>query len=67
MLKKPILQAKELSGQENADEALQLFMRIFDIKDRVKEESNKEKHNKVITLEQNKEKILQQLKNVSTH
>ncbi|WP_019154714.1 glutamyl-tRNA reductase [Robertmurraya massiliosenegalensis] len=38
MLKDPILQAKELAGTNNADEALDLFMRIFNIEDLVKEQ-----------------------------
>ncbi|MDF1506905.1 glutamyl-tRNA reductase [Robertmurraya sp. DFI.2.37] len=38
MLKDPILQAKELAGQNNADEALELFMKIFNIEDLVKEQ-----------------------------
>ncbi|SHN07980.1 glutamyl-tRNA reductase [Gracilibacillus kekensis] len=67
MLKQPILQAKELAGQKDADEALQLFMQIFNIEDRVEEESQKTGENKVITLEQTKEKVLQKLQNVSTH
>ncbi|WP_058307220.1 glutamyl-tRNA reductase [Gracilibacillus massiliensis] len=67
MLKQPILQAKELAGQKDADQALQLFTQIFNIEDRVEEESQKTGSNKVITLEQTKEKVLQKLQNVSTH
>jgi len=40
MLKDPILQAKELAGQNNADEALELFMKIFNIEDLVKEQQD---------------------------
>lgn len=40
MLKDPILQAKELAGQNNADEALELFVKIFNIEDLVKEQQD---------------------------
>ncbi|PAE21739.1 glutamyl-tRNA reductase [Bacillus sp. 7504-2] len=40
MLKDPILQAKELAGQNNAEEALELFMKIFNIEDLVKEQQD---------------------------
>ncbi|MDQ0156148.1 glutamyl-tRNA reductase [Robertmurraya andreesenii] len=38
MLKDPILQAKELAGSRNSDEALELFMKIFNIEELVKEQ-----------------------------
>lgn len=38
MLKDPILQAKELAGQPGADEALKLFVNIFNIEDLVQEQ-----------------------------
>ncbi|OQP06351.1 glutamyl-tRNA reductase [Geobacillus sp. 46C-IIa] len=38
LLRDPILQAKELAAGPNADEALQLFMKIFNIEDAVKAE-----------------------------
>jgi glutamyl-tRNA reductase len=38
MLKDPILQAKELAGTKDADEALGLFMKIFNIEEMVKEQ-----------------------------
>ncbi|MGP4041685.1 glutamyl-tRNA reductase [Gracilibacillus sp. D59] len=67
ILKQPILQAKEFAGQKNADQALALFMQIFDIEDRVKEEVKKTENDKVITFEKNKESVVQKLQNVSTH
>ncbi|MFD2446247.1 glutamyl-tRNA reductase [Bacillus sp. CGMCC 1.16607] len=36
LLKDPILQAKELSSQKNADQALDLFVKIFNIEEHVK-------------------------------
>lgn len=38
MLKDPILQAKELAGHRDSEEALELFMKIFNIEDLVKEQ-----------------------------
>ncbi|TFB24948.1 glutamyl-tRNA reductase [Filobacillus milosensis] len=38
MLKEPILQAKEMAGEEHADDMLKLFIRVFGIDDEVKEE-----------------------------
>lgn len=38
MLKDPILQAKELAGHKNADEALELFIKIFNIEHLVQEQ-----------------------------
>ncbi|WP_018931407.1 MULTISPECIES: glutamyl-tRNA reductase [Gracilibacillus] len=67
LLKQPILQAKEFAGQKNAEQALTLFMQIFDIEDRVKEEVKKTENDKVITFEKNKDSIIQKLQNVSTH
>ncbi|MDX8046584.1 glutamyl-tRNA reductase [Gracilibacillus sp. S3-1-1] len=67
LLKQPILQAKELAGQENKEQALSLFMQIFNIEDQVKEEVKKTENNKVISLEQKAENEVQDLENVSTH
>lgn len=36
LLRDPILRAKELAAEPNAEEALQLFMKIFNIEDAVK-------------------------------
>ncbi|MGP4071370.1 glutamyl-tRNA reductase [Piscibacillus sp. B03] len=38
MLKEPILQAKEMAGEEHADDMLKLFIRIFGIDEEVEEE-----------------------------
>lgn len=38
MLKDPILQAKELAGQRDSDQALELFMKIFNIEELVKDQ-----------------------------
>ncbi|MDQ0216462.1 glutamyl-tRNA reductase [Oikeobacillus pervagus] len=38
MLKDPILQAKELAGEKNAEEKLDLFMKIFNIEENVKQQ-----------------------------
>ncbi|MFC4403951.1 glutamyl-tRNA reductase [Gracilibacillus xinjiangensis] len=62
MLKQPILQAKELAGQKDADEALALFKKIFDIEDKV--ENNVDK---IISFEKSNEKAYRKLQNVSTH
>lgn len=43
MLKDPILQAKELAGQSDSEEALELFMKIFNIEELV----NKQQESKV--------------------
>ncbi|WP_208592422.1 glutamyl-tRNA reductase [Gracilibacillus suaedae] len=67
LLKQPILQAKEFAGQKNAEQALALFIQIFDIEDLVKEEVKKTENDKVITFEKNKDSIIQKLQNVSTH
>lgn len=44
MLKEPILQAKEMAGQHNAEETLELFTRIFGIEDEVQLELEKQNH-----------------------
>ncbi|MFC4388333.1 glutamyl-tRNA reductase [Gracilibacillus marinus] len=59
LLKNPILQAKEIAGKPNANEALELFKQIFDLEDIVEQEQSVDK---VITFEKYKK-----LKNVSTH
>lgn len=66
LLKQPILQAKELAGEPEAEESLQLFMKIFGIEDRVRQELNKHEDN-VITLQQSGEVSLKSLKNATTH
>ncbi|MFC3040034.1 glutamyl-tRNA reductase [Virgibacillus xinjiangensis] len=38
LLKEPVTQAKELAGEENAEESLDLFVRVFGLQDEVKEE-----------------------------
>lgn len=38
MLKEPILQAKEMAGDEEAEEMLKLFVKIFGIEEEVQEE-----------------------------
>jgi glutamyl-tRNA reductase len=38
LLRDPILRAKELAAEENAEEALQLFMKIFNIEEEVKQQ-----------------------------
>ncbi|MRH42947.1 glutamyl-tRNA reductase [Aquibacillus halophilus] len=69
LLKQPILQAKELAVEPNADESLQLFMRIFGIEDIVKEELSKQDTTKIINFEKSKEVSLSTstIKKVSTH
>lgn len=62
MLKQPILQAKELAGQKDAEESLALFKKIFDLEDKVEEDAEK-----VISFEKSNEKAYRKLKNVSTH
>nr|WP_304217635.1 glutamyl-tRNA reductase [Fredinandcohnia onubensis] len=42
LLKDPILQAKELAAQPNAEESLSLFMKIFDIEEAVVSEQGKQ-------------------------
>ncbi|ENH97931.1 glutamyl-tRNA reductase [Gracilibacillus halophilus YIM-C55.5] len=51
MLKQPILQAKEFAGQKDADEALELFMKIFNIEDRVQENIQSTGKNQVIAFD----------------
>lgn len=43
LLKDPILSAKELAGQKDAEQSLQLFMKIFDIEHMVRDERTTEK------------------------
>ena len=40
MLKDPILQAKELAALPDADQSMQLFMKIFNLESDAKKESN---------------------------
>ncbi|WP_077618980.1 glutamyl-tRNA reductase [Bacillus sinesaloumensis] len=50
LLKDPILQAKELAAQPNADESLALFMKIFDIEDAVVSEQRMQKENSKMNM-----------------
>lgn len=50
LLKDPILQAKELAAQPNADESLALFMKIFDIEDAVVSEHRMQKENSKMNM-----------------
>ncbi|MBM7572005.1 glutamyl-tRNA reductase [Aquibacillus albus] len=65
LLKQPILQAKEIAGESNADENLQLFMRIFGIEDMVRDELNKQEKNKVVTVKKSGEISLRSVKNAT--
>lgn len=65
MLKQPILQAKELAGQKNSEEALALFTKIFNLEEKVIPKTEQEE--KVISFDKNNEKSYQKLQNVSTH
>ncbi|MDL4841695.1 glutamyl-tRNA reductase [Aquibacillus rhizosphaerae] len=67
LLKQPILQAKEIAAEPNAEESLQMFMRVFGIEDMVKEELNKQDVNKVISFQKSGEVTFPSLKNVSVH
>ncbi|WP_085509027.1 glutamyl-tRNA reductase [Thalassobacillus devorans] len=69
MLKEPILQAKELAAQPDADESLQLFMQIFGIEEQVQNEIQEQqmKENKVVSLDRNGELSFPAIKNASTH
>ncbi|WP_066194468.1 MULTISPECIES: glutamyl-tRNA reductase [Gracilibacillus] len=67
LLKQPILQAKEFAGREDAQETLDLFMKIFNIEDQVVEQTKQAEQDKVVTLAKTKEKVFQKLQNVSTH
>lgn len=46
MLKDPVLQAKELAGHKNADKALELFVKIFNIEDLVVQQIEKQEQPK---------------------
>jgi glutamyl-tRNA reductase len=50
MLKDPILQAKELAGKQNSSEALDLFIKIFNIEEQV----DKQLENKAVETRQEK-------------
>lgn len=43
MLKDPILQAKEIAGEQNASQALELFIKIFNIEEQVEKQQLKNK------------------------
>ena len=45
LLKDPILQAKELAARPDADQALDLFMKIFNIEELVDEQHSKSSRN----------------------
>jgi glutamyl-tRNA reductase len=47
LLKDPILKVKELSAGENADDSLDLFMKIFNIEKAVEEQVQKERAEKL--------------------
>lgn len=66
MLKQPILQAKELATDSNADEALDLFMKIFGIEEEVQQEilKQQEKTMKTIKIETNGKLPLKTFENV---
>ncbi|WP_449537155.1 glutamyl-tRNA reductase [Ferdinandcohnia sp. Marseille-Q9671] len=61
LLRDPILQAKELAAQPNAEESLALFMKIFDIEDAVVSEtgSQKEQSNMNFVVADRKQPSLQ--------
>ncbi|MDC3415687.1 glutamyl-tRNA reductase [Aquibacillus salsiterrae] len=65
LLKQPILQAKELAGNPDADEALQLFVRIFGIEDRVLLQRSEQEENKL--AQQNEKLSLKSLTNATIH
>lgn len=68
LLKDPILQVKELSAQKNAEETLELFVKIFNIEDEVKKEVQKQnaKGTAVYPLESNGKASVQVVKQVSS-
>ncbi|SDK41434.1 glutamyl-tRNA reductase [Sediminibacillus albus] len=67
MLKQPILQAKELAAQPNADESLQMFVKIFGIEELVEEEINKQPGNQVISFGNSGEVSFPALQKASTN
>jgi glutamyl-tRNA reductase len=44
LLRDPILKAKEMAGEPNAEESLKLFMKIFDIEEAVEVQKSRELH-----------------------
>jgi glutamyl-tRNA reductase len=52
LLKDPISQVKELAAQPNADEALELFKKIFNIEDTVQEQQSKAAEPNMVTVPQ---------------
>lgn len=52
LLKDPILQAKELAGQPNANQALDLFVKIFNIEDLVEQQQQQQLGNKAAETRQ---------------
>ncbi|MBM7554601.1 glutamyl-tRNA reductase [Thalassobacillus pellis] len=69
MLKNPILQAKELAAQPDADEALRLFTQIFGIEEHVQDElrANQEDNKKTVSLDRNGEISFPTITSASTH
>ncbi|MDC3423909.1 glutamyl-tRNA reductase [Aquibacillus sp. 3ASR75-11] len=66
MLKQPILQAKELATDKDANKSLQLFTQIFGIEDEVQHEIDKqEKNNKMVQTHHTGEEDYLSFKNVS--
>jgi glutamyl-tRNA reductase len=52
LLKDPISQVKELAAQPNANEALELFKKIFNIEDTVQEQQSKAAEPNMVTVPQ---------------
>ncbi|MDX8359400.1 MULTISPECIES: glutamyl-tRNA reductase [Bacillaceae] len=52
LLKDPILGAKEIAAEDNAEESLQLFMKIFNIEEAVKVELDKQQVQQLATAKQ---------------
>ncbi|UZW67335.1 glutamyl-tRNA reductase [Priestia flexa] len=47
LLRAPILHAKELAGEQHAEESLELFMKIFNIEQEVEAQKQKESHHEL--------------------
>lgn len=67
MLKEPILQAKEMAAQPDAEQSMRQFMQIFGIEEAVREEVNKQDTNKVIAFDKSGSLSFPAVKNTSTH
>ncbi|CQR48046.1 Glutamyl-tRNA reductase [Paraliobacillus sp. PM-2] len=68
LLKKPILEAKELAVEPNATESLDLFIKIFGIEDLVNQKVKEQvKQNNVIALEAVDKQSKKALENVAIH